>query len=139
MRWILIAPLAAMSLCAQTPAPEPESPPAVQVKPETAAPPSTQQQERLDALKERLKEALKQRLEETPEGRPRKMTITLNERGKMALAPSQRCAIPLKNVLPEAAAKADEKMIIPVPQDGPVKLHIKEISPPAPSCDDVKR
>lgn len=68
-------------------------------------------------------------------GRP--MNLVIN--GKIALAPAQRCAIPLKNVLPEAAANADEKIIIPVPKDAPNKYPMKVASPPAPSCDDIKR
>ena len=57
----------------------------------------------------------------------------------MPATPGRPCAIPLKNVLPEAAAKADEKIVIAVPKDSPDRYAIKVISPPAPSCDDIER
>jgi hypothetical protein len=134
MRWILIAPLAGAALFAQTPAPEPEKSQAVEVKPEAAAPPPDEQQAKSKRDEERVRrlQSLAERLS------AKRGAVNVVTNGKIALAPGQPCAIPLKNVLPEAAATADEKMIVPVPKSPP-RFPAREVSPPAPSCDDVKR
>ena len=125
MRWILIAPLACAGLFAQAPASEPEKPQATESTPQEAAPfsrpPGTfRWPEKPKEVEEQLKEA-RQNLA---------FAVTLNNK----TAPGQPCAIPLKNVLPEAAAKTDEKIIILRPRGDPDKYTTKEVSPPAPSC-----
>ena len=132
MRWILIAPLACAGLFAQAPADVPEKPQATESTPQEAAPfsrpPGTfRWPEKPKEVEEKLQQALKGRA----------VAVELNN--KAVLAPGQACAIPLKNVLTEASAKVDEKMVIPVPKNTPDKYPTKEVSPPAPSCDDIKR
>jgi len=133
MRWILIAPLAVAALYAQTPAPEPEKAQAAEAKPEAAAPSGD-----LPAARKRLVERLRDDAKQFRQGL-NVSPVNIAPKVKFVLTPGRPCAIPLKNVLPEAAAKADEKIVIAVPKDSPDRYAIKVISPPAPSCDDIER
>ena len=56
---------------------------------------------------------------------------------KLTLKPGQKCAVPLKNVLP-AGMDPDPAMVKAPPPTPGAGLPMKEASPPAPSCDDVK-
>lgn len=54
---------------------------------------------------------------------------------RTVLAPGQPCAIPLTNVLPSAPPPVPEPSVV-VPHG---QFHIRQVVPPAPSCDDVKK
>jgi len=58
--------------------------------------------------------------------------------GKMAIASAKSCAIPLLNATPRNAQANDRPMILPAPPNTGA-FAIRQISPPAPPCDDVKR
>jgi hypothetical protein len=57
------------------------------------------------------------------------------ENARSVPAPGQPCAIPLLNVLHSIPPPVPMPRV-PAP---PGKFHIREVVPPAPSCDDVKR
>jgi len=59
--------------------------------------------------------------------------------GKLTLKPGQPCAIPLINVLPPGP-NPDPGILGKVPPRDPSgdKFAMKDVIPPAPSCDDVK-
>jgi hypothetical protein len=130
MRYLLIAPLAACAVFAQAPDKEAAPPPAA-AAPSSAAPssavPAAVVESKLKALAEEAR---------TAQPAPKRVIV---ESLNAAIAANRPCAIPLKNVLPEAAAKADEKILLHVPDEASGRYPAKAVSPPAPSCDDVKR
>jgi hypothetical protein len=54
---------------------------------------------------------------------------------KLALAHGRACAIPLTTVMPPNAQAIDKKMILPAPRNSRA-FAIRQISPPAPPCDE---
>jgi hypothetical protein len=65
-------------------------------------------------------------------------TVTVVTSGKTVTAPGKTCSIPLLNAMPRNAQAIDRPMILPVPPNSRA-FAIRQITPPAPPCDDVKR
>ncbi len=132
MRLTLIVPLLALATFAQARPAEPEKAQSAEARTEAApsTPPDADQQENRVAPEELLRRP----------GLPAPGIWLTPKGAAIPLAHGQPCAIPLINVLTKEAARMDEKMVIPLPpKDGPRQFTMKEVTPPAPSCDDIKR
>ena len=126
MRLVSLALFLGAALFAQSPPAAPEEP----SKP--AAEPATQPEARKLTPEERARntEMLKEALE--------KIKVNLVADPGAMLSPGKTCSIPLKNVMPQDAPPVDKAMILPAPSK-PGRFAIRQITPPAPPCDDVKR
>jgi hypothetical protein len=120
--------LGAVLFAQEPPAPQAPAPRTVVVPAQPAYPaPGKTLSDQQQSLRKRLMDLLKQRAASAP------------EETKFALAPGQPCSIPLKEVLPQDADKADPKIVMPAPAGGLVLGFIRHVNPPAPPCEAVKR
>jgi hypothetical protein len=58
--------------------------------------------------------------------------------GKTAKASAKSCSIPLLDAMPRNAQAIDQPIFLPPPPNSD-RFAIRQITPPAPPCDDVKR
>lgn len=130
MRLVSLAPLLAAVLFAQSPPTTGDD--ASKSSAEPAAQPQAPKIKVAITPMERARqtEKLKEQLQ--------KLTVNVVTNEETPLAPGQTCSIPLKNAMPRNAPPVDKAMILPAPSN-PGRLAIRQVSPPAPPCDDVKR
>jgi hypothetical protein len=122
MRLVSLALLLGSALFAHSPPVAPDDPSKPAAEP-AAQPPDPKAKvevapEKGDSLPEWFKEALQK--------------VTVN------VVAAKTCSIPLLNAMPKDAPPVDKAMILPAPSN-PGRFTIRQVSPPAPPCDDVKR
>jgi hypothetical protein len=122
MRFVSLALFLGSALFAQSPPAAPDDPSKSSAEP-AAQPPAPKAKvevapEKGDSLPEWFKEALQK--------------VTVN------VVTGKTCSIPLLSAMPKDAPPVDKAMILPAPSN-PGRFAIRQVSPPAPPCDDVKR
>jgi hypothetical protein len=141
MRLLILAALPIAALFAQ----EAPPPPAEQAQPKTEAPtvpawsakPTAVTPKPLDPA---VKAVLERTLRELREGRrPVAIVTAPGSQGRFITLPrrSQPCAVPLTNMLHPVPAGSAPNPLPVIPGD-PGAVPLKEVTVPAPSCDDVK-